>query len=317
MGSPLEVQVAGLVWPTPVALASGTCGYGSELEGLLDWGAVGALFTKGLSLEPRAGHPGPRICDTPSGMLNAIGLENVGLDAFVRDKMSFLRAWRERHGGRVIVNLFGEAPSEYAALAARLSEVEGVDGVELNLSCPNVHAGGIEFGRTAAGCAEVTRAVRRVTTLPVIVKLSPVSPLGAAAKACRDEGADALSIANTMPAMSIDVERRIPRLAAGVGGLSGPALKPIAVRAVYETARACSLPIIGIGGVTIWEDVAEYMLAGATAVQVGTALFTEPNVARTLVDGLASYLARHRMASVAELIGRLEPRERWAEGGGA
>jgi dihydroorotate dehydrogenase (NAD+) catalytic subunit len=304
-GIDLRVDVGPLSLPTPIGLASGTCGYGSELEGLIDWSAVGAIFTKGLSLEPRTGNPPPRIWETPSGMLNAIGLENVGVEPFIRDKMPFLREWRARHGGKVIANLFATAVGEYAELARRLDEVDGVDGVEVNLSCPNVSAGGIEFGRNPAGCAAVTAAVRAVTQKLVAVKLTPASVVADVARASADAGADALSIANTIPAMAIDVHRRVPRLWRGSGGLSGPAFRPIAVRMVFEARQAVDLPIFGIGGIASGEDAVEFMLAGATAVQVGTATFADPNAAGRVRDGLVRYLEANGEASARAIAGAL------------
>jgi dihydroorotate dehydrogenase (NAD+) catalytic subunit len=299
----LSVSLGALDWPTPVGLASGTCGYGEELDGLIDWSAVGALFTKGISLEPRRGHPPPRIWETPSGMLNAIGLENVGLASFVRDKMPFLRHLRAHYGTRVIVNLYATSVEDYRELTARLDAVEGIDGFEVNLSCPNVSEGGITFGSTPEGCAAATRAVRAATRKWIAVKLSPASPVAAVAKASEQAGADALSTGNTMPAMAIDIHSRTPRISAGVGGLSGPAVKPIAVRMTYEAARAVELPAIGIGGIATGEDAIELFLAGATAVQVGTATFANPNTAGLVRDGVLRYLERYGESSVARVVG--------------
>lgn len=301
----LETPVGPLTWPTPISLASGTCGWGQELDGVVDWSAVGAIFTKGLSLAPRTGHPPPRIWETQSGMLNAIGLENVGFEAFVRDKMPFLRRYRAMHGGKVIVNLFGTTLDEYCALAQQLDDVAGVDGVEINLSCPNVKAGGIEFGRTPEGCFKVTEGVRRVTKKFVCVKLSPASSIVDVARASADAGADALCVGNTMPSMAIDVDARRSRLSAGVGGLSGPALRPIMVRATYQIAKHVKLPIIGIGGIMVGDDAVEFMLAGAAAVQVGTATFADPNAAGVVRDGLLGYLTRHNESAPAALVGAL------------
>jgi dihydroorotate dehydrogenase (NAD+) catalytic subunit len=301
----LRVKLGDLEWPTPVALASGTCGYGEELEGLIDWSAVGAIFTKGISLEPRRGHPPPRIWETASGMLNAIGLENVGIEVFLRDKMPFLRDWRTRYGGRVIVNLYATSADDYRELARRFDEVDGVDGLEVNLSCPNVKEGGITFGATPEGCALATAAVREATRKWVAVKLSPASPIAAVARASRDAGADALSTGNTMPAMAIDIEKRTPRISAGTGGLSGPALRPVNLRMTYEAARAVELPLVGSGGVTCGADAVEYLLAGASAVQVGTATFSDPNAAGVVRDGLIRYLEEQGETSVQDLVGGL------------
>jgi dihydroorotate dehydrogenase (NAD+) catalytic subunit len=302
MASDWRVQIGPLIWPTPISLASGTCGWGEELEGLVDWRAVGAIFTKGLSLQPRAGHPPPRIWETASGMLNAIGLENPGLDGFVRDKLPFLRRFRQLHGGAVVVNLFGTQAAEYAQLAGHLDALEGVDGVEINLSCPNVEAGGLEFGRSPAAVYEVTAAVRRATTKFIAVKLSPASPVLELAEASRRAGADALCMGNTMPGMSLDVQRRCSRLAAGSGGLSGPALRPINLRWVSQLFAAGSLPIIGIGGIGCGNDAAEYVLAGASAVQVGTASFAQPNAAADIFAELVTYL-KAQPESLTELVG--------------
>jgi len=305
----LGVTLGSLDWPTPVALASGTCGYGEELDGLIDWSAVGAIFTKGLSLAPRAGNPAPRIWETPSGMLNAIGLENVGVAAFLRDKMPFLRRWRAEHGGCVIVNLFATSVQEYVELTRRLDDVDGIDGIEINLSCPNVSEGGIEFGRTAAGCARVTAAVRGATRKWIAVKLTPASVVAEVAGASADAGADALSVANTIPAMAIDIQSRRPRLWRVTGGLSGPAFRPIALRMVYEARRACALPIIGIGGIARGEDAVEFMLAGATAVQVGTATFTNPNAAAEVCRGVRGYLASQGEVAARDIVGTLATQE--------
>ena len=301
----LQTRLGPLLLPTPLSLASGTCGWGEELEHLLNWRAVGAIFTKGLSLLPRQGHPPPRIWETPSGMLNAIGLENVGLEAFVADKMPFLRRYRALHGGKVIVNLFGTTVQEYRELALALDGLDGVDGVEINLSCPNVQAGGIEFGRTPAGCEAVTSAVRGATQKFVAVKLSPASPVVPVAQACAAAGADALCMGNTMPSLCIDTERRISRLSSGVGGLSGPALRPINLRLVQQLHHSVLLPIVGCGGIATGNDAVEYLLAGATALQVGTATFADPNAIGTICTGLLDYLQRQQVGRVAELIGAL------------
>ncbi len=302
----LTTRVGPSVWPTPVALASGTCGYGAELDGLIDWSAVGAIFTKGLSLEPRRGNPPPRIWETPSGMLNAIGLENVGLTAFRRDKMPWLREWRGRFGGRVIANLYAVSIAEYVELTERLNQVEGIDGFEVNLSCPNVAAGGVLFGRDPVACGKVTAAVRRITDKLVTIKLTPASVVADIARACADAGADALSVTNTIPALAIDVEHRVPRLSNGIGGLSGPALRPIALRMVHEARQSVDLPIIGIGGITTGEEAAEFMLAGASAVQVGTATFSDPNAAGSVRDGLVAYLERQHETAARDIVGTLK-----------
>ena len=303
--SDLSIQVGSHLWPTPISLASGTCGYGEELEGLIDWSAVGAIFTKGISLEPRLGHLPPRIWETESGMLNAIGLENVGLVAFEEKKMPFLRKYREMHGGKVFVNLYATSLGDYVELTEKVCAIDGVDGVEVNLSCPNVKAGGIVFGQSAEGCATITKALRKVTDKFMTVKLSPASPIIEISQAAEAEGADALSLINTMPALSIDIHKRIPRLSRGSGGLSGPALRPIAVKMVHDVSQVVSIPIIGIGGVATGSDAVEFLLAGAHAVQVGTASFREPNAAGITRDGLAEYLEGCEESSVSEIIGTL------------
>lgn len=300
----LRTKIADRIWSTPIGLASGTCGYGSELDGLADWSAVGAIFTKGLSNEPRTGHPPPRIYETPSGMLNAIGLENVGVEVFLKEKMPFLRNYRAQFGGRVFVNLFATSLDEYTQLTARLESEPDIDGVEINLSCPNVKAGGIEFGRTPAGCEQVTRVVRNATRKFVAVKLSPASPVADNARASEAAGADAICMGNTMPAMSIDIKKRKAQLSAKIGGLSGPALRPIAVRMTYDVARAVKIPVIGIGGITNGDDALEFILAGASAVQIGTALFANPNAAKVVQDGIVRYLEEYR-TTLEEIRGQL------------
>jgi dihydroorotate dehydrogenase (NAD+) catalytic subunit len=269
---------------------------------MIDWTAVGAIFTKGLSLEPRRGHPPPRIWELPSSMLNAIGLENVGVEKFIAEKMPFLRKLGEERGIKTIANLFATSTDDYSRLTERLSAVEGVHGVEINLSCPNVKEGGIEFGRTPEGCFRVTEAVRNATDLFVSVKLSPASPVAEVGKAAAEAGADALCVGNTMPAMAIDVHTRIPRISAGGGGLSGAALRPIAVKCTYDVARATNIPVIGIGGIATGEDCAEFLLAGASAVQVGTATFANPNAAGKVRDELVSYLGEQQ-CSLADVVG--------------
>ncbi len=309
----LSVRIGTTTWPTPIGLASGTCGYGRELEERfeIDWSAVGAIFTKGLSLEPRAGNPPEwlgalpgRMTEIESAAVNSIGLENVGIDAFIRDKVPFLADWRRRCGGRVFANILGKRVEDYAELAARLDQVDAVDGVELNLSCPNVSSGGIEFGQSAAGCAAVTEAVRRATSKPVIVKLSPLADAAEVARAAEAAGADALSISNTMPVTIIDPDARDSERACAHGGLSGPALRPIAVGMTFRARRATRLPIIGIGGISSARDALEFILAGASAIQVGTALFSNPNVAAEIRDGLADYLEAQGLESIAPLVGR-------------
>lgn len=298
----LQVSVAGVRMRTPLIAASGTFGYGTEYEEVADYDAIGGISVKGLYLEPREGCPPPRIWETPSGMLNAIGLQEVGIERFLREKMPRLRDL----SAAIFVNICGSSVEEYAELARILDDVEGVSAVELNISCPNVHEGGILFGCDPDMAARVTEAVRERTRLPVVPKLSPnVTDIAAIARRVADAGADALSLINTIPAMAIDVETRKPRLANVVGGLSGPAIRPIAVRLVHQTARAVDLPLIGIGGIASYEDALEFILAGATAVSIGTMGFVDPGVWRRTRDGLVDYCRRHGVKAIAELRGAL------------
>ncbi len=293
----------GLVLQNPIIAASGTFGYGEEYAGVLDLNRLGAIVVKGLSIEPRTGNPAPRLVETPSGMLNAIGLQNVGLDAFLAEKLPFLR----RFTLKIIVNIVGETVEEYETLAQRLSTVDGIHAIEINVSCPNVKQGGLSFGRSAAGVFEVVQAVRRRTTLPTIVKLSPnVTDITEVARAAHAGGATALSLVNTVLGMAIDVDTRRPKLASGTGGLSGPAIRPIAVRMVWEAAKAVPIPIIGMGGVTCGEDAVEFLLAGATAVAVGTGNFLNPLATIDVLDGLVRYLRRHRIGDVNRLVGAVD-----------
>jgi dihydroorotate dehydrogenase (NAD+) catalytic subunit len=269
----------------------------------MDLESIGAIITKGLSLSPRAGNPTPRIVETPGGMLNAIGLQNVGIDAFISEKLPFLRTVATP----VIVNIYGNTPEEYGELARRLDSVKEVAGVEVNISCPNVKQGGIVFGTDPDAAYEVVKLVRDATIKPVIVKLSPnVTDIVRMANACADAGADALSLINTLTGMAIDLAMRRPVLANITGGLSGPAIKPVALRMVWQVARAVKLPIIGIGGIMTATDALEFMLAGATAVQVGTANFLDPAASHTIARDMERYLLDNGIADVKELIGALE-----------
>ena len=298
----LSVEVAGIRMRSPLIAASGTFGYGTEYLDVADYDAIGGIAVKGLYLAPRDGSPPPRIWETPSGMLNAIGLQEVGIERFVREKMPRLRELDVR----ILVNICGSTLEEYAELAGILDGVEGVSGIELNISCPNVHEGGILFGCDPDLAARVTEAVRLRTKLPVIPKLTPnVTDIGAVARRVEAAGASAISLINTIPAMAIDVETRKPRLANVVGGLSGPAIRPIAVRLVYQARQAVRIPIIGIGGITSHEDALEFFLAGASAVQIGTMAFVDPSVWRRTYDGLRDYCRRHEVLSIAKLVGAL------------
>jgi len=288
----------------PVMTASGTFGYGSEFTRFFDLNALGAIIVKTVTMQRRQGNPPPRIVETPGGMLNSIGLQNVGIDGFLRDKLPFLRSLRTP----LLVNIAGKSVEEFAGLAKRLSDAEGVAGIELNISCPNV-AGGLDFGTDPRLTYEVVRAVRQTTSLPVIPKLSPnVNDITVIARAAADAGADALSLINTILGMAIDLRRRKPKLPGATGGLSGPAIRPIALRMVWEVAQAVTLPIIGIGGIMTGDDAVEFLLAGASAVQVGTANFLDPSAPLKVLAGIESYLARHSFDSVAAITGAALPR---------
>jgi dihydroorotate dehydrogenase (NAD+) catalytic subunit len=296
----LSVTLGPLVLKNPVITASGTFGYGVEYADLCDISRLGGISVKGISLAPRAGNEPPRICETPAGMLNAIGLANVGFTAFVEEKLPRLREL----GATVIVNIYGTSREEFAELARRFDKVEGIAALELNISCPNVAEGGMHFGARPEPAAAATRAVRQDTSLPLIVKLSPeAADLVAVAQAVAEAGADALSLINTIRGMAIDVETGRPKLASVFGGLSGPAIRPIAVRMVYEVCRVVDLPVIGLGGISTLRDMLEFFLAGASAVQVGTANYTDPTTACRLVDELAHYLKK-RDLRLGELIGK-------------
>ncbi len=298
----LTVSIGNLALSSPVMTASGTFGYGREFEGLADLSRLGAVVVKGISLEPSSGNPPPRIVETSCGMLNAIGLENVGADVFLEKKMPFLR----RIGVPVVVNIYGKAVEEYARLAERLDEVPGVSALEVNISCPNVSAGGIAFGTDPEMAASVISAVRKNTGLPVIAKLSPnVTDITVIAKAVEAAGADAVSLINTLTGMVVDVHRRAPMLANITGGLSGPAIRPVAVRMVWQTAGAVSIPVIGIGGILTARDALEFLIAGAAAVQVGTASFIQPDAVDRVREGIASYLRENGFAAVRDIIGSL------------
>ncbi|HBG04201.1 MAG: dihydroorotate dehydrogenase B catalytic subunit [Geobacteraceae bacterium GWC2_58_44] len=299
----MSVELAGIKMRNPVMTASGTFGYGAEFGDYMNLESIGAMITKGLSLKPKAGNPTPRIVETPGGMLNAIGLQNVGVDAFISQKLPYL----SKVATPVIVNLYGNTLEEYGEVASRLDSLDGVAGIEVNISCPNVKQGGIVFGTDPLAAREVVRLVKRSTSKPIIVKLSPnVTDVVLMAKACADAGADALSLINTLTGMAIDLERRRPILANVTGGLSGPAIKPVALRMVWQVARNVQLPIIGIGGIMNARDALEFILAGATAVQVGTASFLDPSAAQTIARDMEQYLAENRIPSIASMIGALE-----------
>jgi dihydroorotate dehydrogenase (NAD+) catalytic subunit len=285
-----------------VIAASGTFGYGLELESLVDLNLLGAIVVKGLSLKPMAGNPPPRIVETPGGMLNAIGLANIGLEAFLRDKLPRLRNYTTP----IIVNIYGHHIHDYADLASEFRGVEGVAALEVNISCPNVECGGMAFGIDPATSARVTEAVVRNTDKPVIVKLSPnVTDIKAVAKAVEGAGAQALSLINTLTGMAIDVETRRPKLANVVGGLSGPAIKPIALYMVYQVARSVKIPVIGIGGIMDYKDAVEFLMVGARAVEIGTANFVNPRATLDVIEGLGAYCAENGIRNIGEIVGSL------------
>jgi dihydroorotate dehydrogenase (NAD+) catalytic subunit len=299
----LSVQIGSLILKNPLIAASGCFGYGTEYSDVVDIASLGGVAVKGLFLAEREGHPPPRIVETPAGMLNAIGLQGIGVHRFISEKMPELRA----RGAVVIVNICKTTLQEYVELATILSDVEGVHALELNISCPNIKEGGITFGCSLHGTGDVVSAVRKVTRLPVIPKLTPnVTDIKSIAKAAEDAGADAVSLVNTFLAMAIDVETRRPRLSNIVGGLSGPAIRPIAVRMVYECRQAVTIPIIGMGGISSAADALEFMIAGATAVQIGTANFVDPLIWTKLLTGIQSYMERHKLTSLSELTGSLD-----------
>ena len=297
MSADLGVDAGGLRLRGPVIAASGTFGYGTEVP-LLERRALGAVVSKGIFLRARAGNPPPRIVETPSGMLNAIGLQGPGVDALVRDYCPLWAAW----DFPVLVNINGESADEYGELAARLDGVPGVAGLEINVSCPNVEQGGMYFGNDPRAAAEVTAAVRRRTRLPVWVKLTPmVADIAVIARACEAAGADALSAVNTFVGMSIDLHAHQPRLAFRTGGLSGPAIRPLAVHLAHQAARAVRIPVLGVGGIMNAQDALEFLVAGCAAVQVGTATFADPNAIAKVHDGIAAHLQGQGLAALAEL----------------
>jgi len=304
----MKVSLAGLELANPILAASGTFGYGIEFEEIVSLEKIGGLVTKGISMEPMAGHAAPRIVQTAAGMLNAIGLQNVGVEDFISRKLPPMSRYP---ACKVIVNVFGYTVGEYIAVIERLNQATGIAAYELNVSCPNVHAGGMAFGSDPGSLEYLVGRAKSASARPLIVKLSPnVTSIAHMAKISAEAGADAVSLTNTFLAMSIDAETRRPRLSNITGGLSGPAIKPIALRMVYETARAVKIPIIGMGGITTPEDAVEFLLAGATAVQVGTASYADPRAVERLAKGLESWCRSHGVERVASLTGALEtPRD--------
>jgi len=300
--SRLEVEIAGIRFSNPVMGASGTFGYGLEFASLIDLNRLGGFCTKGLSARPLAGNPPARIVETHGGMLNAIGLQNIGARAFIEEKLPLLRGY----GTRVIANVFGYSEDDYIEAVRILNDGEGIAAYELNISCPNVKEGGIVIGNSPIAAGKLTEKVKRISRRPLIVKLSPnVTNITKPARAIVEAGADALSLINTIVGMAVDIKTRRPRLSYGTGGLSGPAVRPIAVRMVYEVANAVSVPLIGIGGIASASDALEFIIAGASAVQIGTANYYDPQVTMKVIDGLSGYLDRHSVDNIRSLVGSL------------
>ena len=298
----LAVEVAGIGFNNPVMGASGTFGYGLELAELIDLNRLGGFSTKGLSARPLAGNPPARIVETHGGMLNAIGLQNIGARAFVEEKLPLLR----RYDTRIIANVFGYSDDDYIEAITILNDGDGIAAYELNISCPNVKEGGIVIGNSPVAAARLTDKAKRASRRPLIVKLSPnVTDISQLARAVTEAGADALSLINTLVGMAIDINTRRPRLNYGTGGLSGPAIRPIAVRMVYEVARAVKVPLIGIGGIASAMDALEFLIAGATAVQIGTANYYDPCVTMKVIDGLSAYCDRTGLTHISSLVGSL------------
>jgi dihydroorotate dehydrogenase (NAD+) catalytic subunit len=298
----LAVEIAGLRLKNPLIAASGTFGYGVEYEGILDLSTLGGIVSKGLYLEPRDGCDTPRIVETPSGLLNAIGLQGIGVRRFVSDVLPRLA----RHDTAVLVNVCGDTVEEYAEVTRILDGAPGVSGLEINISCPNVKKGGMAFGGDPRMTHEVVAAVRKATRLPVIPKLSPnVADIALFARVSEEAGADAISCINTLLGLVIDVETRRPRLAFGTGGLSGPAIRPIAVRMTWQAARSVRIPVLGVGGIASANDALEFLIAGARAVQIGTANFVDPGVYARILEGLRAYLERHRLDDINSVVGTL------------
>lgn len=299
----LSLRIAGLSLRNPVMTASGTFGYGGEFRELVDLGRLGAIIVKGLSLEPAPGNPPPRIVETPCGMLNAIGLENIGIKAFRATRLKFLR----QLDTPIIVNIYGQRVEDYLALADIIDDEPDISAVEVNISCPNVKAGGIAFGVDSLAAADLTRRLRSRTSKPLILKLSPnVTDIVAIARAVEGAGADAVSLINTLTGMAVDIDSRRPKLANITGGLSGPAIRPIAVRMVWQVAAAIDIPVIGIGGIMNGRDALEFLIAGASAVQVGTANFVNPRATMDIIDELQDFMQNQQITRLRDLIGSLQ-----------
>jgi dihydroorotate dehydrogenase (NAD+) catalytic subunit len=298
----LTVDIGGLILQNPVMTASGTFGYAREFDHYLDLNRLGGIIVKGLSLKPSKGNPPPRIVETDCGMLNAIGLENVGIDAFIQDKLPFLKTLCPP----TIANIYGKTVEEYAMLAERMEPLDAVKGLEVNISCPNVKEGGVAFGSDPKLARDVVKAVREKTTKHLMVKLSPnVTDIALMARVAEDAGADALSLINTITGMAVDLSTRRPKLANVTGGLSGPAIKPVALRMVWQAARAVKIPIVGVGGIMNAADALEFMMVGATAIQAGTANFVNPGSTMAIIDGIQNWLQEEGLDDVKQLIGTL------------
>jgi dihydroorotate dehydrogenase (NAD+) catalytic subunit len=299
----LNVNIGGMDLNNPIMTASGTFGYASEFKDLVDLNRLGGIIVKGLSLEASKGNRPPRIVETACGMLNAIGLENVGVETFIREKLPFLKTLSPS----IIVNIYGKSIAEYAEMAERLQDVEGISGIEVNISCPNVKAGGVAFGVDPKVAAKVVRAVREKSTRPLMVKLSPnVTDITRIAESVESAGADSISLINTLTGMAIDIETRRSILANITGGLSGPAIKPIALRMVWQVAQKVKIPVIGIGGIMTANDAIEFFIAGAIAVQIGTANFVNPHATIDVVEGVEKYLSERNIPRVTDIVGTLE-----------
>lgn len=297
-----SININGIELKNPVMVASGTFGYGEEYASYVDLNKLGAIVVKGLSLIPREGNPPPRIVETAAGMLNSIGLQNIGVNTFINEKLPFLK----KYDTKVIINFFGDSIDEYCEVAERMNPVAGIHGLEMNISCPNKQEGWLEFGTNPDLAFRVVNAVRKKTKLPLIIKLSPnVTDITIIARAVADAGADAISLINTLSGMAIDTKTRKPKLANIIGGLSGPAIKPVALKMVWQVAKAVKLPVIGIGGIMTHEDAIEFMIAGASAVQVGTANFIDPAATEKIVNGMKSYCEQNGIKDVKEIVGSM------------
>lgn len=299
----LKVNIGKIELKNPVMTASGTFGYASKFENLIDLNRLGAIIVKGLSLKPSMGNPPPRIVETPCGMLNAIGLENVGFTSFVQDKLQFLK----QLSTPVFINIYGKDIQEYAELASRIDDIKEIAGIEVNISCPNVKAGGVEFGTDPDAACKVVKAVRDNTGKPLMVKLTPnVTDITLIARSVEDAGADSISLINTITGMAIDIETRRPKLANITGGLSGPAIKPIALRMVWRVVQKVKIPVIGVGGIMTPEDALEFLIAGAVAVQVGTANLINPHATIDIIEGIEAFLIKRNIPRLTDIIGTLQ-----------